>query len=101
MVQAFPGDQGVHADPSCLSHPCLQQLPSHHEVQRVPTTEPEHKQRCHLSEPQKHRDFLQLSLLMVLTALPLAPAIPAGPTGPDGPYRDKGDVNKRMNEVIR
>lgn len=36
-VQAFPGDQDVHADPSCLSLPCLQQLPSHHEVQQVPT----------------------------------------------------------------
>lgn len=35
-VQACPGDQDVHADPSCLSLPCLQHLPSHHGVQQVP-----------------------------------------------------------------
>lgn len=37
-VQAFPGDQDVHADPSCLYLPFLQLLPSHHGVQQVPTT---------------------------------------------------------------
>lgn len=36
-VRAFPGGQRVHADPSCLSLPCLQQLPSHHGCQQVPT----------------------------------------------------------------
>lgn len=38
MVQAFPGDQDVHGDPSCLYLPSLQQLPSHHGVQKVPTS---------------------------------------------------------------
>lgn len=36
-VQAFPGDQDVHADPSCLYLPFLHQLPSHRGVQQVPT----------------------------------------------------------------
>lgn len=38
MVRAFPGDQDVHAVPSCLSLPCLQHLPSHHGFQQVPIT---------------------------------------------------------------
>lgn len=87
MVQAFPGDQDVHADPSCLSHPCLQQLPSHHEVQQVPTTE--QRQNCHeywcFHSLNAEKIFLHSSLLVVLTAPPLAPAIPAGPVGPAGP----------------
>lgn len=37
-VRAFPAGQDVHADPSCLCLPCLQQLPSHHGFQQVPTT---------------------------------------------------------------
>lgn len=36
-VRAFPGDQGVHAVPSCLCLPSLRRLPSHHALQRFPT----------------------------------------------------------------
>lgn len=97
-VQAFPGDQRVRADPSCLSLPCLQRLPSHHGVLKVPM---KHKH----THSQKHQivtkednfhahmlcagdvvgHILCLSSCTVLTAAPLAPAGPTFPEEPLGP----------------
>lgn len=116
-VQAFPGDQHVHADPSCLSLPSLQQLLSHHGFQQVPITHT-HSQLHYVARIgyNVHADtktiyamdveqsklfsvlFLCLYGFIVLTAAPLAPADPTGPEGPPGPYRQG---KTRMSEASR